>query len=61
LLIGGRSVLAQKFGIYVPITVLSPYDVAILVGVLAAAVLMGFVPAAQAYRRTLSDGLQIRV
>jgi len=61
LLIGGRSVLAQKFGIYVPITVLSPYDVAILVSVLAAAVLMGFVPAAQAYRRTLSDGLQIRV
>jgi putative ABC transport system permease protein len=61
LLIGGRSVLAQKFGIYVPIAVLSPYDVAILVGVLAAAVLMGFVPAAQAYRRTLSDGLQIRV
>jgi putative ABC transport system permease protein len=61
LLFGGRSVLAQKFGIYVPIAVLSAYDGAILVGVLAAAVLMGFIPAVQAYRRTLSDGLQLRV
>lgn len=61
LLLGGRSTLSQKFGIYLPIAALSPYDVAILVGVLTAAVLMGFVPAAQAYRRTLTDGLQIRV
>jgi len=61
LLLGGRSILAQKFGIYVPITALSPYDLAILVAVLGAAVLMGLVPAAQAYRRTLTDGLQVRV
>jgi len=61
LLLSGRSILAQKFGIYIPVVALSPYDLAILAGILAAAVLMGFVPAAQAYRRTLTDGLQIRV
>lgn len=61
LLLGGRSLLAHKFGIFVPVAIPSLYDVAILAGVLAAAVLIGFIPAAQAYRRTLSDGLQIRV
>jgi len=61
LLLGGRSILARKFGIYVPLAAPSSSDIAILAGVLLAAVLMGIVPAAQAYRRTLTDGLQIRI
>lgn len=61
LLLLGRSVLAQRFGIYVPVALPSGYDLGILGAILASALAMGLVPAARAYRRTLSDGLQIRV
>lgn len=61
LLLVGRSALAQRFGIYVPMAPPSAYDLGILVAVVLAALAMGLVPAAHACRRTLSDGLQIRV
>jgi putative ABC transport system permease protein len=40
---------------------LSESDLAILGGIIAAALLMGLLPAFRAYRNALSDGLQIRV
>ena len=61
LLLPGRTVLARQFGIDVPITLPSAYDLAILAGVVLAALAIGLLPAVRAYRRTLSDGLQIRV
>jgi len=61
LLFAGRSVLAHELGVYVPIRALAPYELALLGAVVLAALVTGVVPAAQAYRRTLSDGLQIRV
>lgn len=61
LLFAGRSVLADRFGIYVPVTLPSVQEVGILALIVLAALAIGLVPAAQAYRRTLSDGLQLRV
>jgi putative ABC transport system permease protein len=61
LLVVGRSVLADRFGIYVPIALPTLQEVEILTAIVLAALGIGLLPAAQAYRRTLSDGLQIRV
>jgi putative ABC transport system permease protein len=60
-LFSGRSVLVRQFGIDVSITLPSAYDLGILAGVVLAALAIGLLPAVRAYRRTLSDGLQIRV
>lgn len=53
--------LSNRYGIFVQITGLSRYDLAILAGVVCAALLIGLLPAWRAYRNTLSDGLTIRV
>jgi len=54
-------VLASRFGIYVPVMLPSLQEAGILTLIVLAALAIGLLPAAQAYRRTLSDGLQIRV
>ena len=61
LLIIGRPILEQRFGIFVSLTVLSGSELAILGAIVMGALVMGFLPALRAYRNTLSDGLQIRV
>ena len=61
LLLIGKPILEARFGIFIPLTGLTGYDIAILSGVVVAALIMGFVPAWRAYRNTLSDGLTIRV
>lgn len=61
LLLAGRGLLESRYGIYVGITGLSETDLSILGGIIAAALLIGLLPAARAYHNALSDGLQIRV
>ncbi|MGH8260528.1 MAG: ABC transporter permease, partial [Steroidobacteraceae bacterium] len=61
LLIATRPILHSRFGIFIELHALSGTEVAILCAVVIAALLMGLVPAARAYRNTLSDGLQLRV
>jgi putative ABC transport system permease protein len=61
LLLAGRPLLESRYGIFVPITGLSGYEIAILLSVVGTALLIGLLPAGRAYRNTLSDGLQIRV
>jgi putative ABC transport system permease protein len=61
LLLGGRPMLEQRSGIYVAVTGLAESDLAILGGIIVAALLMGLLPAFRAYRNALSDGLQVRV
>ena len=61
LLLAGRPLLEKRFGIFVSVTGLSGYDLAILGAIVLGAFLMGLLPAFRAYRNTLSDGLQIRV
>jgi putative ABC transport system permease protein len=57
----GQPWLAARYGIFVPLTGLNGSDVAILAGIVGAALLMGFWPAWRAYRHTLADGLTIRI
>jgi putative ABC transport system permease protein len=61
LLLAGRPLLEKRFGIFVGVTGLSGYDLAILGAIVLAGLLMGLPPAFRAYRNALSDGLQIRV
>jgi putative ABC transport system permease protein len=61
LVLGGRPLLEKRFGIFVAVRGLSASDLAILGGIIAAALLMGLLPAFRAYRNALSDGLQVRV
>ncbi len=61
LLLAGRPLLERRSGIYVTVTGLSETDVAVLGGIIIAALLMGLLPAFRAYRNALSDGLQVRV
>jgi putative ABC transport system permease protein len=61
LLLAGRPLLEKRSGIYVTVTGLSQTDIAILGGIIVAALLMGLLPAFRAYRNALSDGLQVRV
>jgi putative ABC transport system permease protein len=61
LLFVGRPLLEKRSGIFVAVTGLSPTDIAILGGIIIAALLIGLLPAFRAYRNALSDGLQVRV
>lgn len=61
LLAVAQPILADHYGIFVAIEGLSGYDFALLGSVIAAALLMGLIPAWQAYRNSLADGLTIRV
>jgi putative ABC transport system permease protein len=61
LLFAGRPLLEKRSGIFVTVTGLSQTDIAILSGIIVAALLMGLLPAFRAYRNALSDGLQVRV
>lgn len=61
LLAVAQPILADRHGIFVAIEGLSGYDFALLGSVVAAALLMGLIPAWRAYRNSLADGLTIRV
>jgi putative ABC transport system permease protein len=61
LLLVGRPLLENRFGIFVRVAGLGPLEIGILAAIILAALLMGLLPALRAYRNTLSDGLQVRV
>src|SRR6185312_14950305 len=60
LMLIGRPMLQDRFGISIAIAAPSGTVLAILAAIVAAALLIGLIPAARAYRASLSDGLQIR-
>lgn len=61
LLLAAQPLLERRLGIFVSLSVLSPTEVSILGAIVIGALIMGLLPALQAYRNTLTDGLQIRV
>ena len=61
LLIMGQPIIESRFGIAITISGLSPYDLALLGAVMAAAILVGSIPSYRAYRLSLADGLALRV
>jgi len=53
--------LQANYGLDLPMSWPSEYEWTLLAGILAAALLMGCVPAWRAYRQSLADGLSIRL
>jgi putative ABC transport system permease protein len=56
-----QGTIQQKMGLSIPIGMFSQFDVIILGLVLLAGLIAGLVPAWQAYRHSLADGLTIKI
>ncbi|MNZ14854.1 FtsX-like permease family protein [compost metagenome] len=56
-----QGYVQASYGLYLPLALPSPYEWTLLGAILAAALLMGVVPAWRAYRQSLADGLSIRL
>ncbi len=57
----GSFYLQDRFGLAVPLTLPQQADIQILVGVAFAGLIAGMIPALQAYRKSLADGLSQKV
>jgi putative ABC transport system permease protein len=60
-LYAGRPLVDAQFGLFISIGLPTQRDLAILVLILAAGFVAGIIPAYQAYRRSLADGMMVRV
>ena len=56
-----QNTLQANYGIWLPLALPSRYECSLLGAILAAALLMGAIPAWRAYRQSLADGLSIRL
>jgi len=56
-----QNSLQANYGIWLPLALPSRYECSLLGAILAAALLMGAIPAWRAYRQSLADGLSIRL
>ena len=53
--------LESRFGVFVSLEVLSPYELGLMALVLVAALIAGTIPAYRAYRYSLADGMSPRI
>ena len=56
-----QGYVQANYGLFLPLTLPSRYEWTLLGAILAAALLMGALPAWRAYRQSLADGLSIRL
>ncbi|MBI2601429.1 MAG: ABC transporter permease [Deltaproteobacteria bacterium] len=56
-----QPVIESRFGMLIPITHHLVYDMSVFLGVVGLALIAGSIPAWQAYKRSLSSGLTIRI
>lgn len=61
LLFVGQPIIESRFGIFIGIGGLSPYESILLGAVVGAGFLVGSIPSYRAYRLSLADGLSVRV
>ncbi|MDJ0873287.1 MAG: ABC transporter permease [Gammaproteobacteria bacterium] len=61
LLLAGQPIVESRFGIFIEIGGLSPYEWILLGAVVAAGFLVGSIPSYRAYQLSLADGLSVRV
>ncbi|WP_089729902.1 ABC transporter permease [Candidatus Thiosymbion oneisti] len=61
LLLAGQPIIESRFGIFITIDGLSPYEWILLVAVVGAGFLVGGIPSYRAYKLSLADGLSVRV
>lgn len=61
MLLVGQPIVESRFGIFIEIDGLSPYEWILLSAVVGAGFLVGSIPSYRAYRMSLADGLSVRV
>lgn len=61
LLLASQPIIESRFGIFIEIGGLSPYEWILLCAVVGAGFLVGSIPSYRAYRLSLADGLSVRV
>ncbi len=61
LLVVGRPIVARRFGVDLAVSWLDPTQYLILAGVIVGAVGVGLIPGFAAYRRSIQDGLNVKV
>ena len=61
LLLISRPVFEDQFGLLISIKMLSAYELGLLGLVIISAVIMGLIPAYQAYKNSLNDGITIKL
>lgn len=61
LLFIAQPLLLSQYGLHINISMLSQYDVLLLSIIVFAGFIVGLIPAVQAYRNSLADGMSIRV
>ena len=61
LLLAGQPIIESRFGIFIAIGGLSPYEWILLGAVMIAGFLVGSIPSYRAYRLSLADGLSVRI
>ncbi len=57
----GRPIVTSRFGVDLALTWLDPTQLLIIAGVIVGAVLVGLIPGLVAYRRSIQDGLDVRI
>ena len=57
----GRPIVTRRFGVDLGLSWLDPTQLLILAGVIVGAVVVGLIPGFVAYRRSLQDGLDVKV
>lgn len=61
LLLMSRPLILSKFGIFIAISGLSPYELSLLAIICLAGITIGIIPGYQIYRYSLADGMIIRL
>ena len=56
-----QPIIESTYGLYIPFKTLDQFDLMLLGSVLVLSVISGAIPAYRAYKRTLSDGLTIKM
>lgn len=57
----GRPIVTRRFGVDLAMSWLDPTQLLIMAGVIVGAVLVGLIPGFVAYRRSIQDGLDVRI
>ena len=60
LLIVSQPLIMSRFGIFIEISVLSPYELLLIIIVCLAGIVIGLIPGYRIYRFSLADGMTIR-
>ncbi len=61
LLLAGQPIIESRFGIFIAVGGLSPYEWTLLGAVVGAGFVVGGIPSFRAYRLSLADGLSVRI